>query len=223
LWEAAKINGYLWKSDPAFMDFALFFGAFTSLLSIVNPLNATPIFLSLTATDSPERRAQIARKAGIFMVLIMVSFFFAGTWILEFFGISIPGIRIAGGLMLANSAFSMLNPDLKGRKMANEDIDEAKEKPDISFSPLTMPLLSGPGTIATCITWAAEIKGATSYAAVIAAMLSVALTSYVVLRLAPLANKLIGKTGMGAVTRIMGFIVLCVAVQFVINGVLGLR
>jgi multiple antibiotic resistance protein len=205
------------------MDFALFFGAFTSLLSIVNPLNATPIFLSLTATDTPERRRQIARKSGFYMVLIMVSFFLAGTWILEFFGISIQGIRIAGGLMLANSAISMLNPDIKGKKMADEDIDEAKEKPDISFSPLTMPLLSGPGTIATCITWAAEIKGATGYIAVMSAMVAVAVVSYLVLRLAPLANRLIGKTGMGAVTRIMGFIVLCVAVQFVINGVLGLR
>jgi multiple antibiotic resistance protein len=86
-----------------------------------------------------------------------------------------------------------------------------------------MPLLSGPGTIATCITWAAEIKGATGHITVIFAMVAVAVVSYLVLRLAPLANRLIGKTGMGAITRIMGFIVLCVAVQFVINGVLGLR
>ncbi len=71
------------------IEFSLFIGAFTSLFSIVNPLNATPIFLSLTATDTPERRIQTARKAAFYMILVMVSFFFAGTWILDFFGISI--------------------------------------------------------------------------------------------------------------------------------------
>jgi multiple antibiotic resistance protein len=201
-------------------ELSLFIGAFTSLFSIVNPINATPIFITITESDTNERRYQIAKKASIYMFFILTAFFLAGSYILTFFGISIPGIRIAGGIMLANSAFNMLSTDKKGRKLSRDDVHEAIEKEDVSFTPLAMPMLSGPGSIATVITWAAETNSAGQYAAMLSAILVVCAVSYGILRISPAAIKLLGKTGLGVMTRIMGFIVLCVAVQFIINGVI---
>lgn len=190
-----------------------------SLFSIVNPINATPVFISLTESDSDAQRLSSARRACIFMFFILISFFIGGAYIMNFFGLSIPGIRIAGGLMLASSAFNMLNPEHKGRKLTREEVDESQDKLDISFTPLAMPLLSGPGSIATVITIAAETKEYWQDIVIILSVLILATITFLILRVAPWAVRVMGKTGLSVLTKIMGFIVLSVAVQFIINGI----
>ena len=204
------------------LEITLFIGAFTSLFSIVNPINATPIFISLTEHDTNERRFVIARKASTNMFFVLLAFFIGGSYILSFFGLSLPGIRIAGGLMLGRSAFDMLNPKTKGEKLTKQDVEEAVDKPDVSFTPLAMPLLSGPGSIAAVIALAADSHTLISDISVIVAIFVLSIITYLILRVSPYAVKILGKTGLTVMTKIMGFIVLCVAVQFIINGVIPL-
>ncbi|MDX1637704.1 MAG: MarC family protein, partial [Balneolaceae bacterium] len=135
----------------------LLIASFSSIFSIANPLAVMPVFLSLTDGDDESHRKRLAQKAALYMFLVLVVFLFGGTFIMRFFGISLPGIRIAGGLLIMRAAFSMLNPEEPGRKISREDEESARVKEDISFSPLAMPLLSGPGSIAVVIGLATQV------------------------------------------------------------------
>jgi len=196
--------------------------SFTSIFTVVNPFSAMPVFLALTIDDPQELRNSQLKKACMYMILILVIFFGAGTYIMSFFGISLQGIRIAGGIMIMQASFSLLNPKKAGRKLTAKDVDEAKEKEDISFSPLAMPLLSGPGSIAVVLGLSSSAAGWVDYLIIVGAILLTATVVFFVLRMTPFVVKLLGNTGMTALTRMMGFIGLCIGVQFVINGVMPL-
>lgn len=193
--------------------------AFTSIISVANPLAAMPVFVSLTEQNSDEERARIAKKSSFYMFMVLAIFLFAGTYIMSFFGISLPGIRIAGGLIIMRSAVSMLNPEQPARKLSDEDQEAAKEKADISFTPMAMPMLSGPGSIAVVIGLASQAEGIFDLVLVTVAIVMVALISYLILRVAPISARYIGPSGMSAVTRMMGFIAMAIAVQFMLNGI----
>lgn len=198
---------------------ALLVASFTSLFSVANPIAAMPVFLSLTEGETTDEKAATARKASIYMFCVLIVFLLAGTYILSFFGISLPGIRIAGGLVIIRAGFSMLNPETGGRKLTDEDREAAKEKEDISFSPLAMPLLSGPGSIAVVIGFGSQATGVIDFVVHGVAVLMTAFLAWGILRVAPALTKYIGKSGMTVITRMMGFIALAIGVQFVINGI----
>lgn len=197
----------------------LLFASFTSLFSVVNPLAAMPLFLSLTDRFSEKERVQTANKAILYMLGVLLSFLLVGTFIMSFFGISLAGIRIAGGLIIMRAAYSMLNPEKGGRKLTAEDEAAALEKEDISFSPLALPLLSGPGSIAVVIGFATQASGAMDYFINGAAVVLVVAVTYGILRLAPISVKYIGHTGLNVMTRLMGFIALAISVQFILSGI----
>ncbi|MEO9884228.1 MAG: MarC family NAAT transporter [Balneola sp.] len=198
---------------------ALLIASFTSLFSVVNPLTAMPIFLSLTEDNTEKETARTARKASIYMFCVLITFLLIGTYILSFFGISLPGIRIAGGIIIMRAGFSMMNPEKPGRKLSKEDQEAAMDKDDVSFSPLAMPLLSGPGSIAVVIGFGSQATSVVDYIVTGVAVLLTAFLAWAILRVAPWLNKLIGKTGMTVITRLMGFIALSIGVQFIINGI----
>jgi multiple antibiotic resistance protein len=202
---------------------AIFLGTFIGLLPIINPLSAGPTFLAITAGDSEARRREQARKGCFYMVGILVSFLIGGTFIMNFFGISIPGLRIAGGILLTGIGMDML---LARKAAAKTDEEEerkaALKKSDISFSPLAMPMLSGPGSIAVTLGFTSLATDWIDYVAIIAGIISVALLTYVVLRLSSRLVQVIGPVGVNAMTKIMGFLIMCMGVQFVVNGILGI-
>ncbi len=198
---------------------ALLFASFTSLFSVVNPLAAMPLFLSLTDRFTERERIQTARKASLYMFGVLITFLLIGTFILSFFGISLAGIRIAGGLIIMRAAYSMLNPETGGRKLTDEDEAAAMEKEDISFSPLALPLLSGPGSIAVVIGFATQAEGIADYVINGVSIVLVVLITFVLLRLAPISAKYIGPTGLNVMTRLMGFIALAISVQFILSGI----
>lgn len=198
---------------------ALLVASFTSLFSVVNPITAMPVFMSLTEDETDSEKARTARKASTYMFSVLIVFLVIGTFILSFFGISLSGIRIAGGLVIMRAGFSMLNPETGGRKLTSEDHEAAKEKEDVSFSPLAMPLLSGPGSIAVVIGFGSQASSLVDYIVHGVAVFLVAFLAWALMRVAPWLNKLIGKSGMTVITRMMGFIALAIGVQFVINGI----
>lgn len=197
----------------------LLLASFSSLFSVANPTAVMPLFLSLTHDYSENERKSTARWTCIYMFMILATFLFAGTAILGFFGISLSGIRIAGGLIIMRAAFSMLNPDKSGKKLTDEDKEEAMQKDDITFSPLAMPMLSGPGSIAVVIGFASQATGLTDYFIHSISITLVVFIAYVVLRLSPVIMQYMGTSGMNVMTRMMGFIALAISVQFILSGV----
>lgn len=178
-----------------------------------------PVFISLTERSTDHERAIIAQKSSFYMFLVLIVFLLMGTYIMSFFGISLSGIRIAGGLIILRAAYAMLNPDHSETKISEEAREAAKLKEDISFSPMAMPMLSGPGSIAVVIGLASQATGLWDLFIMTIAIVFVALISYGVLRLAPFSAKYIGPTGMNAITRMMGFIAMAIGVQFILNGI----
>lgn len=192
-----------------------------ALLPIVNPLSTVGLVVSIThgLTDA-ERNVQL-KRACVYMFCILTAFLVAGGVIMNFFGISIPGLRIAGGLIVSYIGFRMLFPETSG--ISRQEQAEAVEKPDISFTPLAMPSLSGPGSIAVVIGIASTAQAGEhvviNHVLVAIGIAITAFISYVTLRAATRLNHVLGKTGMNAVARLMGFLLVCIGVQFIINGV----
>ena len=185
---------------------------FTTLFSLVNPFGAMPVFLTLTSDDSGSERLRIALRACLYMVAILSIAFLAGQYILNFFGISIQHLRIAGGILLMRSAFDLLTPGANRDRVGPDALEESKLKDDVSFTPLAMPMLSGPGSMAICIglirpTYAD--KGLT-----ILGFVLVALASLIVLASSLRLTRVLGRPGMAALARIMGFITLAIGVNF---------
>ncbi|MDP2136544.1 MAG: MarC family NAAT transporter [Candidatus Didemnitutus sp.] len=200
---------------------AIFLGTVVALLPIINPLAAAPTFLAITEGDSDALRREQARKGCFYMVAILVSSLIGGTFIMNFFGISIPGLRIAGGILMTGIGMSML----AAHHSTEEEMAEreaARQKGDISFSPLAMPMLSGPGSIAVTLGFTSLATDWVDYGAIIAGIIVVAIITYLVLRLSGKIVRFIGPVGMNAMTKIMGFLIMCIGVQFVVNGVLGI-
>lgn len=200
----------------------LVLGTIVALLPLINPLASAPTFLAITEGDSTERRLQQLRAACLYMVIILVSFLVGGTFIIGFFGISIPGLRIAGGLLVAGIGYGLtMGP---GQEIAHNNVAqaEARAKRDVSFSPLAMPLLAGPGSIAVTVGFTSLATEVTDYVAIIVGIIIVAMIAYVTLRLAERVVKVIGVNGMNALSKVMGFLILCIGIQFVVNGVLGI-
>ncbi len=205
-----------------FNEWVMFFvGTFVSLFSVVDPLMAAPLFVTLTEGQNAAERNGTARRASMFSFAILCIFFITGSLILNFFQISIDALRIAGGLMILSSAYGMLNKD---DSLAPDEEHEAKVKAvtqeDIAFSPLAMPILSGPGAIAVIIGMTTNAGGKPmNYLLIFLAIAAVAFSSYLTMRVSDTIMQRMGPTIVKAFTRIMGFILLCVGVQFVVNGV----
>jgi multiple antibiotic resistance protein len=198
----------------------LFLATLVSLLPIANPVSTAALFLGITSDDSQERKNEQALKSCIYMFFILVTFLLAGTLIMEFFGISIPGLRIAGGLMVAKLGMNMLNPN--DEKISKKSEDEAKVKHDISFTPLAMPSLSGPGAIAVTIGLASETNSLLDFVPIILGITCLSFICFIALRTSTKIVPFFGVTGMNALNKIMGFLLLCVGVQFILNGVVAI-
>ncbi len=210
------------------MQFAIDFLTYVAatvgaLLPIVNPFSAVGLVAGITAHLSEEERSDQIRRACVYMFAILAVFLVAGGLIMNFFGISIPGLRIAGGLVISFLGFRMLFPE---RETLSADARaEAMSKQDISFTPLAMPSLSGPGSIAVVIGMSSTMhhdRGfqlLLDYAAVLVGIGLTALVSWLVLRATGRLNRLLGANGIAAFARVMGFLLICIGIQFVINGV----
>ena len=197
-----------------------------ALLPIVNPFSAVGMVVGLTAHLTDAERNEQIRRACLYMFWILITFLVAGGLIMNFFGISIPGLRIAGGLVVSYLGFRMLFPD--AQSLPNAAQAEAMTKQDLSFTPLAMPGLSGPGSIAVVVGLSSTLgtgRGyelVLDYVAVAVGIAVTALISWLVLRASGRMHRRLGANGINAMSRVMGFLLICIGVQFVINGVLDI-
>ena len=193
-----------------------------ALFSVVNPLGAIPMFLSLTTDHTAEERNKTSLLTSIYFVLILMSFFWAGTYILSFFGVSIAALRAAGGLVIIMSGFALLSGNMAKRRIGDKVRQEAMEKEDISFTPMAMPMLSGPGSISLLIGYFTSYPDLNSKLIIAGVIVLTGIIIYVILRFSPLLFRFLGQGGLKAVARIMGFIVLAIGIEYIVSGFLQL-
>jgi multiple antibiotic resistance protein len=191
--------------------------AFLAILPVVNPFSKPPIFLSITEGWTNQERRTEAFKASLYAFVILLVSLLAGTFVLEFFSISLPALQIAGGLLIARTAFQMLNPQKEHHQTPAEEHD-AKQREDVSFVPMAMPLLSGPGSMAVMINLATEVKFWGEWLIFIAAAGAVCVISFFVLAESVWVARFLGVNGMNALSKLMGFLLLALAIQFMLNG-----
>ncbi len=197
--------------------------ALVTLLPIINPVSTAVLLLSISEHLSTKERNRQITWACIYMIGILILFLLAGHIIMLAFGISIPGIRLAGGMVIGIQGFRMLFPGVS--HLTSEGQLEAKQKQNLSFSPLAMPSLSGPGSIAVVITMSSTIDGQQdvnqilAFTGVIVAILITAVVAWLVLRGAGFLHRFLGVNGVESLSRIMGFLLICIAIQFAIVGV----
>jgi multiple antibiotic resistance protein len=196
-----------------------FFGGLVSLLAITNPLSKIPLFLGLTKGMDADERQKHARKACIYAFVILTTSLFGGVLIMKGFGISYGALRIAGGLTVGLLGYRMLFQTAENRSTGHTGTH-------IAFFPLAMPGISGPGSIAVVIgisTEIAELKieinEAAAYTATVASIMMTCLFIWMVLRFAQLIDRWIGQEGMDALSRLMGFLMICIGVQLVGSGI----
>lgn len=193
----------------------LIFGTVFALLPIVNPISTAPVFLSLSRGLPPARRQQQARMAAVWMAVILLVSLMAGALVLEFFGISLPALRLAGGLVVAQIGTRMMQADpASASDLSDEFVAEVQGMHDVAFSPIAMPMLAGPGSIAVAISMATEVARPREYLAVAIGILIMSFVSWLFLRGAARMGEFLGVTGLNAVNRLMGFLLICIGVQF---------
>jgi multiple antibiotic resistance protein len=189
---------------------------FLALFPIVDPFGGVPIFFSLTSSWPAVERRRTALKTSFYVFAILVVFLFFGRFVLSFFGISLPVLKIAGGLIVANTAWGMVTST---NRMTVAETEEATDKEDISLTPLAMPLLSGPGAIGVVMALAAHVDNWLAYLGMVIGIAAVALSVFLFLSMGgPLVRRL-GPGAVGAINRIFGFLILAIAVQLVWDGV----
>jgi multiple antibiotic resistance protein len=190
---------------------------FISVFFIVDPIAAIPSFLTMTAQDSAERRRSMAAKASIATTALLVLFASAGGLVFKFFGITLPAFRIAGGIVLGLVALEMLRAQRTTRETKDE-IEEGVEKPDVAITPLAMPMLAGPGAISTVMVLMNKASPWTATIPIYAAILMTGAATFVVLRMSEGVQRLLGKTGINIMSRLMGLVLATLAVQFILTG-----
>jgi multiple antibiotic resistance protein len=192
--------------------------AFTSLLAIVNPLGAVPIYVALTAPYTREHRAATLRRAVTTGAIVLLVFALAGTYILQFFGITRQAFQIAGGILFFAIGWDMLQAKRSRVKTTEAEETESSSRDDVGIIPLGLPTLAGPGAITTVIALNGQAVTVLDSVAVYVAIVLVLAVCWVTLAAAPMLTQRMGQTGMNVMTRLMGLLVMVIGAQFVING-----
>jgi len=200
-------------------DMAFFLGSFLSLFAIVSPLSGVVTFVSLTNNITFEDKNTLANKSVTLACIIALFFAFTGGLILDFFGITIDALRIAGGALLFVVAFDMILGKVSRESITESEIDSSIDRSDIWIFPIALPLLTGPGTISTVIVLMSTADSIIQSAGVIVAILLTFLISLILFRFSRRIYKFMGYTGMLVFTRLMGLLLAALAVNFVATGV----
>lgn len=199
-------------------EFAAYLAFIVSVFAVMNPMVAIPVYLSVVEGMTREQRRGIPRKTAFSAFVVMVTAFFLGETILWIFSVSVPALRIAGGLLLASMAWSMLQARTSRTRQTSEEKEEAPERGSVAIVPLAIPVTAGPGAISLMIIAATYPNPIEGKIAIILAVLLVCLVLWAFLGMAERVQAMLGTTGMNVVTRIMGLIMLAVAMEFLTGG-----
>jgi multiple antibiotic resistance protein len=195
-----------------------FFLSFWTLFTIVNPMGAIGPFLSMTGSYSESKRYQTAVRASYLAAVVLCVVALVGSFFFRSLGLTIPALRIAGGILLLLVAIDMLNVRRSRVKGTAEEDEEAAGREDIAVFPLSVPLLSGPGAIATILVLVDKMQHWTEYFVLFASIfLTCALAGFILVK-AEWIQKILGRIGVNILSRLMGLVLASTAVQFILDG-----
>jgi len=198
----------------------LFIYIFAALFSVLNPIGTVPIFVGLTQHDDKKERSRISLWTAIDVFIILIISFFVGQYVLDFFGISIEALRIAGGLIIVSSGFSLLTGKFKKTRGINKKVEnDVQNRNDIALTPLAIPMLAGPGSISLLIAFYQDHQETHEIIIASLAILAVAFSIFIILRSAHYLSKILGASGIVAISRIVGFIVIAIGIQYIVSAI----
>lgn len=201
----------------------IFIYLFAALFSVLNPIGTVPIFVGLTQDYTKQDRSKVSFITALNVFIILIISFFIGQYVLNFFGITISALRIAGGLIIASSGFSLLNGQFKKNKGINKEIEEdIQSRNDISLTPLAMPMLAGPGSISLLIAYHQDHNTTTDIIISCFAILTVAILIFIILKSAHYLARILGSAGIVAISRIVGFLTIAIGIQYIISSILSI-
>jgi multiple antibiotic resistance protein len=203
-------------------DFSLFVVTFTTLLAIINPLEVLPVYLQLLSGKDAATHRAVAWKACLYALLLCFFFFIFGTYLLRLFGVPLSMVRVVGGIILMKIGFELFMPEKPDGGSGLTGVHDGAD--NIAFVPLAMPLMFGPGAIATIIGMASTIKhfstAIASFVAISVAIVATMFVTYLCLAYAEKLTRKIGPMGIDATTRIVGFFVSAIGVGLIFDGVI---
>lgn len=191
---------------------------FGSVFAIVDPFAALPIFVALTAGRTALERKRVALHAATTCLVVLTVFAAGGSFIMRFFSISLPAFKIAGGIILFGVGMEMVRAKRSGTRSTHAEQSEAEHKEDVAIIPLGLPLLSGPGAMATVMVLASTAPSVSHRIAVYVAIVFVWAVTLIILRSAELVARGLGTTGINIIGRVMGIILAAYSVQFIVDG-----
>jgi len=198
--------------------------ALSSIFFLVDPFAALPTFLAVTAGQDDAKRRKTARKASLTAFVVLTTFAVAGSFIFKMFGITLPAFEIAGGVILLLIGLDMLEAKRSPTQESSGETEAAATKDDVGIVPLGIPMLAGPGAITSVMVLVGQGGGLLSWemAAIIGAIVITAAICYVVLGSAARVARMMGETGIRILVRIMGLLLVALAVQYFVNGMVDL-
>jgi multiple antibiotic resistance protein len=196
--------------------------ALSSIFFLVDPFAALPTFLAVTAGVDQERRRRIARKASLTALVFLSAFAVAGQYIFKMFGITLPAFEIAGGVILLLIGLDMLEAKRSPTQESSEEATDAQSKEDAGIVPLGIPMLAGPGAIASVMVLVGQAQTKWQMVAILAAIFITAAICYLVLGNSDKVARALGDTGIRILVRIMGLLLVALAVQYFVNGMVDL-
>jgi multiple antibiotic resistance protein len=196
--------------------------ALSSIFFLVDPLAAIPTFIAITTGADARRRRNIALRGALTCFIVLTSFAIAGRLIFRMFGITLPAFQIAGGLILLLIGIDMLEAKRSPTQESSDEVEEGVAKDDAGIVPLGIPMLSGPGAISSVMVLVGQSHDIGELAAILGAIGVTATASYFILNGADRVRKVLGETGIRILVRIMGLLLVALAVQFFVNGLTDL-
>jgi len=210
----------LYRFHSTYVRFSLL--ALSSIFFLVDPFAAIPSFIAITTGADPARRRKMAFRAALTCFIALTSFAVAGQLIFRMFGITLPAFEIAGGLILMLIGVDMLQAKRSPTQESGSETEEAAAKEDAGIVPLGIPMLAGPGAIASVMVLVGQVHGHGEMIAVLSAIAITAVASYFVLVGADSVRRVLGETGIRILVRIMGLLLVALAMQFFVNGLTDL-
>lgn len=196
--------------------------ALSSIFFLVDPFAAIPSFIAITSGVEPRRRTRMAWKAALTCCIVLTSFALAGQFIFSLFGIKLPAFEIAGGLILLLIGIDMLEAKRSPTQESYDEAQEAAAKEDAGIVPLGIPMLAGPGAISSVMVLVGQAPNRWQMLAILGSIGVTSAVSFVVLNAADRLRKLLGETGIRILVRIMGLLLVALAMQFFVNGMTDL-
>ncbi len=194
-----------------------------ALFSVLNPIGTVPIFVSLTQDFTKKERSNLSLRTAINVFIILTISFFIGEYVLTFFGITISALRIAGGIIIASSGFSLLNGNFTKNRGINKKVEEdISTRNAIALTPLAMPMLAGPGSISLLIAFYQEHNSTQEIIVSSLSILVVSIVIFFILRSADYIARILGASGIVAVSRIIGFLTISIGIQYIISAILSI-